>query len=66
MSNKIIVGEKVKSIREQKQLTIEALAERSGVSEEVINFIENEKRYSRISPTHQDIERIGSTIRHLP
>ncbi|MBO4332755.1 MAG: helix-turn-helix transcriptional regulator [Paludibacteraceae bacterium] len=50
MSNKIIVGEKIKSIREQKQLTVEALSERSGVSEEVINFIENEKDIPALAP----------------
>lgn len=50
MSNKIIVGEKVKSVREQKQLTVEALAERSGLSVDVINFIENEKDIPALAP----------------
>mgnify|MGYP003292393691 CR=1 FL=1 len=50
MSNKIIVGEKVKAVREQKQLSVEALAERSGLSEEVINYIENEKDIPALAP----------------
>lgn len=50
MSNKIIVGEKLKAIREQKKLSISELAERSGLTEDVINYIETEKDVPAVAP----------------
>lgn len=50
MSNKIIVGEKVKAIREQKKISVAELSERSGLSEDVINYIENEKDVPALAP----------------
>ncbi|MCQ2233167.1 MAG: cupin domain-containing protein [Paludibacteraceae bacterium] len=50
MSNTIIVGEKVKSLREQKNLSTADLAERSGLSEEKIIYIENSKEVPALAP----------------
>jgi transcriptional regulator with XRE-family HTH domain len=41
MDNTKIVGEKIKSIRETKQISIAELAERTGLAEEQITRIEN-------------------------
>ena len=43
MSNNNIVGSKIKGIRESKNLTIEEISERSGLSVEQINSIENDQ-----------------------
>ena len=40
MGNNKIIGAKIKSIRESKQLTVEEVAERSGLSTEQIERIE--------------------------
>jgi transcriptional regulator with XRE-family HTH domain len=48
-SNKKI-GEKVKSIRESKSLSIDEVAERSGLSKEQIERIENKQDFPSLSP----------------
>ena len=50
MTNRIIVGERVKALREQKKLSIDELAERSGLSADVINHIETEKTLPALAP----------------
>lgn len=41
MDSTRIVGEKIKSLRETKEISVAELAERSGLAEEQINRIEN-------------------------
>ncbi len=47
---KIIVGEKVKNLRESKKISVEELAERTGLSTEIINYIESEKELPSMAP----------------
>ena len=42
MGNNKIIGNKIKSIRESKQLTIDEVAERSGLKKEQIERIESD------------------------
>ena len=46
----IIVGEKIKAIREQKNISIEELSERSGLTTEVIASIEKETSLPSLAP----------------
>lgn len=50
MNSNNFVGERIKSIRESKQLTIEEVAERSGVEAEVIDQIENCNELPSLAP----------------
>jgi transcriptional regulator with XRE-family HTH domain len=50
MGNNKIIGEKIKSIRESKQLTIEETAKRSGLSEEQIERIEGNIDFPSLAP----------------
>ena len=43
MTNNTIIGSKIKGIRESKNLSIEEIAERSGLSAEQITSIENDE-----------------------
>ena len=49
MGNNKIIGAKIKSIRESKQLTVEEVAERSGLSTEQI-----ERRFSFTGTSYQN------------
>lgn len=50
MGNNKIIGEKIKSLRETKQLTIEDIAERSGLSKEQIERIEGNVDFPSLAP----------------
>ena len=50
MTHTIIVGEKVKALREQKNLSVEELAQRSGINPEVIRQIEKETEIPALAP----------------
>ena len=50
MDNTQIVGEKIKSIRETKQISVSELAERTGLAEEQINRIENNVDIPSLAP----------------
>lgn len=50
MGNNKIIGEKIKSIRESKELTIEAVAERSGLGIEQIERIESNIDFPSLAP----------------
>ncbi len=50
MDHTKIVGEKIKSIRETKQISVADLAERSGLAEEQINRIENNEDLPSLAP----------------
>jgi len=50
MGNNKIIGEKIKSLREAKQLTIEDIAERSGLSQEQIERIEGNLDFPSLAP----------------
>ncbi|MBR1484193.1 MAG: helix-turn-helix transcriptional regulator, partial [Prevotella sp.] len=45
-----IVGFKIKGIRESKNLTVEEIAERSGLSKEQIESIENDENLPSLGP----------------
>ena len=50
MDNTKIVGEKIKSLRETKQISIEELAERTGLAIEQIERIENNVDIPSLAP----------------
>ncbi len=50
MGNNKIIGNKIKSIRESKQLTIENVAERSGLKKEQIERIEGDIEFPSLAP----------------
>lgn len=50
MGNNKIIGAKIKSIRESKQLTVEEVAERSGLSTEQIERIEGNVDFPSLAP----------------
>ena len=51
MSNKnTVVGSKIKGIRESKSLSVEEIAERSGLSVEQVNRIENDENLPSLGP----------------
>lgn len=50
MDSTKIVGEKIKSLRETKEISVSELAERSGLSEEQINRIENNVDIPSLAP----------------
>ncbi|MDR2969235.1 MAG: XRE family transcriptional regulator [Tannerellaceae bacterium] len=50
MGNNKIIGEKIKSLREAKQLTIDDIAERSGLSKEQIERIEGNVDFPSLAP----------------
>ena len=59
MGNNKIIGAKIKSIRESKQLSTQEVSERSGLSIE-------QYRLSVSRPAHQDSPRIRRTPGHIP
>ena len=66
MDTSKIVGEKIKSLRENKGISIEELAERSGLAIEQIERIENNIDLPSLAPLYQNSPRIGRTSGHFP
>lgn len=50
MGNNKVIGEKIKSIRESRQLTLEEVAERSGLSIQQIKKIEDNTEFPSLAP----------------
>ena len=50
MDHNKIVGEKIKSLRETKEISIAEMAERTGLAEEQINRIENNVDIPSLAP----------------
>lgn len=59
MANNTIVGSKIKSIRESKNLTAEEIAERSGLSLEQITSIENDENLPSLGPLIKIARALG-------
>ncbi len=60
MSNsKTLVGSKIKGIRESKNLTVEEIAESSGLSVEQINSIENDQNLPSLGPLIKIARALG-------
>ncbi len=59
MANNNIVGAKIKGIRESKNLTIEEISERSGLSLEQINSIENDQNLPSLGPLIKIARALG-------
>ncbi len=59
MSNNNIVGAKIKGIRESKNLTIEEISERSGLSIDQINSIENDQNLPSLGPLIKIARALG-------
>ncbi|MBR1933551.1 MAG: helix-turn-helix transcriptional regulator [Prevotella sp.] len=57
--NHTIVGSKIKGIRESKNLTIEQIAERSGLSAEQITSIENDQNLPSLGPLIKIARALG-------
>ncbi len=58
-SNNNIVGAKIKGIRETKNLTIEEISERSGLSIDQINSIENDQNLPSLGPLIKIARALG-------
>ena len=59
MHNNTIVGHKIKGFRESKSLSIEEIAERSGLSVEQINSIENDENLPSLGPLIKVARALG-------
>ena len=59
MDNTQIVGEKIKSIRETKQISVSELAERTGLAEEQINRIESNVDIPSLAPLIKIARALG-------
>lgn len=59
MDNSKIVGEKIKSLRETKQISVAELAERTGLAEEQINRIENNVDLPSLAPLIKIARALG-------
>ena len=59
MDNTKIVGEKIKSLRETKQISVAELAERTGLAEEQINRIENNVDLPSLAPLIKIARALG-------
>ncbi len=59
MSNNSIVGAKIKGIRETKNLTIEEISERSGLSVDQIQSIENDQNLPSLGPLIKIARALG-------
>ncbi len=58
-NNKTIIGSKIKGIRESKNLTIEEISERSGLSADQINSIENDEHLPSLGPLIKIARALG-------
>ena len=58
-SNNTIIGSKIKGIRETKNLSIEEIAERSGLSVEQITSIENDQNLPSLGPLIKIARALG-------
>ena len=58
-TNNTIVGHKIKSIRESKNLSIEEISERSGLSLDQINSIENDQNLPSLGPLIKIARALG-------
>ena len=58
-NNNSFVGSKIKSLRETKNLSIEEIAERSGLSVEQINSIENDVNLPSLGPLIKIARALG-------
>jgi transcriptional regulator with XRE-family HTH domain len=58
-SNNTIIGSKIKGIRESKNLTIEEIAERSGLSADQITSIENDEHLPSLGPLIKIARALG-------
>ena len=58
-SNNTLVGSKIKGLRETKNLSIEEIAERSGLSVEQINSIENDQNLPSLGPLIKIARALG-------
>ena len=58
-SNHTIVGMKIKGLRESKNLSVEEIAERSGLSVEQINSIENDEHLPSLGPLIKIARALG-------
>ena len=59
MTNNTIIGSKIKGIRESKNLSIEEIAERSGLSAEQITSIENDEHLPSLGPLIKIARALG-------
>lgn len=59
MDSTRIVGEKIKSLRETKEISVAELAERSGLAEEQINRIENNVDLPSLAPLIKIARALG-------
>ena len=66
MDTSKIVGEKIKSLRESQSISMEELAQRSGLAIEQIERIENNIDLRFIGSAHQNSPRTGRASRHIP
>ena len=62
MDTSKIVGEKIKSLRESQSISMEELAQRSGLAIEQIERIENNIDLPSLAPHHQDSSCAGCTF----
>ena len=59
MANNNIIGHKIKGLRETKNISIEEIAERSGLTVEQINAIENEQNLPSLGPLIKIARALG-------
>ena len=65
MDSTRIVGEKIKSLRETKEISVAELAERSGLAEEQINRIENNVDLPSLAPLIKIARALGVPPGHF-
>lgn len=65
MGNNKIIGAKIKNIRESKQLSIEEVAERSGLGIEQIERIEGNLDFPSFGPSYQNSTGIRGTFGYI-
>ncbi len=58
-NNHTIIGHKIKSIRESKNITVEEISERSGLTVEQINSIENDQNLPSLGPLIKIARALG-------
>ena len=58
-NNQSLIGHKIKGLRESKNLTVEEIADRSGLTEEQINSIENDVNLPSLGPLIKIARALG-------